>query len=40
VQLAPFGKILVSVVDAWRWLATLANKAQMSRNDYLEALTA
>jgi hypothetical protein len=24
--------------DAWQWLATVAKKAQMSRNDYLEAL--
>jgi hypothetical protein len=24
--------------DAWQWLTTVAKKAQMSRNDYLEAL--
>jgi chromosome segregation ATPase len=24
--------------DAWQWLATVAEKAEMSRNDYLEAL--
>ncbi len=26
--------------DAWQWLATVAEKAGMSRNDYLEALAA
>jgi DNA-binding phage protein len=25
---------------AWQWLATIADKAGMSRNDYLEALAA
>ena len=24
--------------DTWQWLATVADKAGMSRNDYLEAL--
>jgi hypothetical protein len=24
--------------DAWQWLAAVAEKAGMSRNDYLEAL--
>jgi hypothetical protein len=24
--------------DAWQWLATVADKTGMSRNDYLEAL--
>ncbi len=26
--------------DAWQWLAAVAQKAGMSRNDYLEALAA
>jgi len=26
--------------DAWQWLAAIAEKARMSRNDYLEALAA
>ena len=30
---------LVNLTDeAWQWLATVAEKAEMSRNDYLEAL--
>jgi hypothetical protein len=24
--------------DAWQWLAAVAEKTEMSRNDYLEAL--
>jgi hypothetical protein len=45
-QFAPKSKVprkvrSVNLTDgAWRWLASVAKKARMSRNDYLEALAA